>query len=174
MNGTHLLARTFGLLTRALLGVSMASLVVLMLFVFLAVVARYALNRPIAGDYELSMLLLIVVVAPVFAAVQQKGMNIRVDFFYQRFPAGVRLAIDLFSDLAMAAACGMACWGLVGLFRRTLASAPSTEGLGVPIAPFILVLCVGVGVAALQFLATGLARWRGQGEAAAPAGMLVE
>lgn len=115
------------------------------------VVLRYVFNAPLQWSRDANGLLLLITLFSALPAAWDHGHHIRMEIFYLRWPARMRIAADVLSALA-----GMAMFGLLAVqsvaFTRYMAATGETgEDLVAPLWPFMafIGLCGAVFVARL-------------------------
>lgn len=115
------------------------------------VVLRYVFNAPLQWSRDVSGLLLLITLFSALPAAWDQGHHIRMEIFYVRWPARLRLAADVLSALA-----GISFFALLAVqsvaFTRYMARTGETgEDLGAPLWPFMafIGLCGAVFVTRL-------------------------
>jgi len=90
--------------------VSQWVLFTLTLIVFYDVILRYIFNSPTMWALEISEYMLVFLGFAMAADIQAKKRHIRMDFFYSRFPKGLRLCFDTLFHVCMAAFSILLLW----------------------------------------------------------------
>lgn len=140
--------------------VSGLCLFVMMLMTFVDVIGRYILAAPIRGAYELTELMLAVVVFGVLPAVTLGRNHVSTGLFDAALRGKARLAVDLFVHLAGMLACGTASYALALQARQQMSLGTATSVLGLPTAPIVVFIAAMTAISALilALLATGSLR----------------
>jgi TRAP-type C4-dicarboxylate transport system permease small subunit len=141
------------------LGVAAAAiLMAMMLLTFADVVGRYVLGRPVRGAFEVTELMLVVLIFAGLPLVTHAGAHVAMDFIDHVLGprAGARLAVLV--DLAGAAL-------LLGLARLAWLKADrireygdATDVLRIPYGPFVYLMAVMIGLAGLIHLYRAVGR----------------
>lgn len=136
------------------LGLIAAScMLLIMVFTFVAVLSRYAFNAPVPGDYELTKLMMGVLVFGALPVVCWRRTHITIDLLDPVTPRWCRPFQEVLTALVVVAVLCLMSWQL-WLQAALLASYPEvTEFLRIPIHPFVQALSVLSAVSALIVLA---------------------
>lgn len=119
---TRALALVGGVLLLLAVGVTVAS-----------VAGRYALSKPIPGDYELVTVFCGIATFLFFPYTHATNGNITAEFFTSSLPPRSQRALDLVHDIIFALAAALLCWRLsIGLGYK-FAHGDSTIFLGIPL-----------------------------------------
>lgn len=128
-----------------------------------AVFWRYALNAPIYGIEDLSVVLLTVAVSGAVAFGARNEAHVSINIIGGVAPRGLTRITDAVMRAGTAFIAGLAAYGLVikacGVERGCM-----TSNLGIEHAPFYYVLASSLGFVALHFTVlflVGLANWSG-------------
>ena len=143
----------------AVLGVA-ASLILLamMLLTFVDVVARYVFNRPVSGAFEVTELLLLVLIFAGLPLVSFTDEHAVMDFADQLLgPRGQRLLQGLVQLVCGAAMLGLA-WLIWLKADRIWAYRDATDVLRIVYGPFVYFMAVMIGLAAVIHLYKGVER----------------
>lgn len=133
-----------------LLGVTMAAILfLLMLVTFVDVMGRYLFSLPLPGAFELTQILMAVLIFSGLPLVCAHDVNIRVDIVQGSLSDRVRRRLDLFNHLVSTVALGALAWRLWVKAGATLAAGDQSMYLGLPMYP----------VCYLMFILTALAAW---------------
>ncbi len=140
------------LVTWALGWLSRILLVAIMFLTGISVVFRYALNSPIAGDYEITQYLMVGLVLFGMAFTEVEDGHIVVKLFVDRLSSRLRIAIGRFDLLLVALFLGLLIWqtfldGII-YFHRGI----TTDILSIPLFICKFFLPVGFTVWFLQVL----------------------
>ena len=113
---------------------------------------RLVFRAPIKGVYELTEVMMIILVYLALAWAQRNKVNIRVDLFVKNFQPRAQAATDAFTTICSLFIVGMIAWQGFD-FALYLASHNRTyDVLRIPVAPFEIVLVVGCVMLCVVFL----------------------
>ncbi|TDE33327.1 TRAP transporter small permease [Antarcticimicrobium sediminis] len=134
------------------------ALAVLMLAVAMDVGGRYFLNSPISGVYEIGeTYLMVAIVFLGLAQAQRHGVNVRVLFVFERFPAQMRLVLEVAYLLAAALVFGLIAWRAAETGLHEIALRRWTTGVvPIPTGPSWLIVALGSGVLTLRLAVDAL------------------
>ena len=137
---------------RALNWVSMVILGILAVFTLVDVLGRTLLNRPIMGGYELTELMLALMVAFGLGNSELLKKHVRVDLIMANVSGRTRRKFDMANNLISCAICILlGIRAVIHAFH--LHHVGTTSGLlGIPLLPFVLLLGIGFIVIAAVFL----------------------
>jgi TRAP-type C4-dicarboxylate transport system permease small subunit len=130
------------LLSRALLALSGAAVLALMLLATGNVVLRI-FGIPYGGTYELVSFLGAIGVAFALAATQRGKGHIVVDILSSRYPRRVKQWIDALSSLISAAFFGVVAWQVILWGARIMVSGEVSETLKIVYHPFVFGVAAG-------------------------------
>ncbi|MBN1189156.1 MAG: TRAP transporter small permease [Dehalococcoidales bacterium] len=118
------------------------------------VVGRYIFDRPLMGAYELVGYLMAIAGPWAIGYTQIQKGHIRVDFILKRFSTKGQAVITSFAYLVGIVAFSVLCWRMIVLaqYYFSLKHGNTTDTMGIPIAPFIIVVAIGLGMLALVLL----------------------
>lgn len=117
------------------------------------VVLRYFFNRPITGAFEITELMLPILIAFGFAYTAVLKEHIRIDIITSRFSPGVQAYVDSIAALLGIAVFFLITWHSVLYAESLRASGTATPVLGLPIYPIVWVVALGSAMFCLAFLA---------------------
>jgi TRAP-type C4-dicarboxylate transport system permease small subunit len=139
---------------RVMVYIAAIALAGMMLLTVADVIGRYFFNNPIRGAYELVGFLLVCAGSWGMGYCQIKKGHIRVDFLLQRFPQKTQAILTVLANLIGLIAFSLLCWRVILLvhYYLTLPKGNATDTLGIPIAPFVIMLAIGLGMLALVLL----------------------
>jgi TRAP-type C4-dicarboxylate transport system permease small subunit len=150
-----------GTLTRINAGLAMASRIMvyiasiglfgMMIVVVIDVIGRYAFKHPLMGAYELVGYLMAIAGPWAIAYSQVQKGHIRVDFLLKRFPHKGQAVITSTAYLIGATVFSVLCWCMVtkAQYFFSLKHGNTTDTMGIPIAPFVIIVAIGLGMLAL-------------------------
>jgi TRAP-type C4-dicarboxylate transport system permease small subunit len=137
----------------AMLGLAASAILfAMMCLTFVDVVARYAFNRPIRGAFELTELLLLVLIFAGLPLVSHADEHVTMDFadHWLAAPARARLrrAVDLLVALLMA----FMAWQVGSRAARVSSYGDATDVLRIAYGPFVYFMAAMVALAGLIHL----------------------
>lgn len=128
----------------------------MMALTFLDVVFRYLLSRPIYGAFELTEVLMGLMVFTALPLVVWHRENIVVTVLYDRYPPALRRAAGLLMELVCAGICALIAWRLWLYGERLLRTGEVTLELRVPKGAIAMTMAVLLAITALAFLISAL------------------
>ncbi len=140
--------RLFGIATYA----GAAVLMGLALFTVADVVMRYFFNSPIRGTFELSGLILSVVVAAALVAATAKEEHISVDALYEKMAPLWRRILDIAAVVTGIVALSLLIWQGFSDFMHYARAGEYTDMLRAPVYPFRLILVLGFALCLVAML----------------------
>ena len=142
-----------GRLVEVLLGVAASAiLLLLMALTFVDVLARYVFNRPIAGAFEVTELLLLVLIFAGLPLVTYADEHALMDFIDRPLgPRGTRILVRLVHALC-AATMGLLAWLVWLKADRIWAYRDATDVLRIVYGPFVYFMAVTIALAAVIHL----------------------
>jgi len=133
-----------------LLGLIMAAILfLLMLVTFVDVMGRYLFGLPLPGAFELTQILMAVLIFSGLPLVCANDVHIRVDIAHGSLSDRSRRRLDIFNHLVSTVALAALAWRLWVKAGATLAAGDQSMYLGLPMYP----ICY------LMFVLTALAAW---------------
>jgi TRAP-type C4-dicarboxylate transport system permease small subunit len=137
--------------------VSVGVLMVMIFFVAVDVIGRYAFEHPLESSYEGVQLMMVFVFAFGIAYTQRKKGHVAVDMLVNRFGQKAQAITDLLASLLCLGFLSILTWQTLVKARADLLTNESTLGkIGgisyIPIYPFYYMVSLTVGVLALTFL----------------------
>jgi TRAP-type C4-dicarboxylate transport system permease small subunit len=145
--------KRFDVVLQRALGVTSAVVLFLMMMITAVDVAgRYLFNRPIAGGFELTEILLAALIYCGLPLVSARREHIVIDTFDPLFSRQLKRGLDMVAEVVCAVA--LAGVGLLIFLRanRVAEYGDTTSGLKLPLAPVVYVMAVMITVAALIHL----------------------
>ena len=143
----------FDVVLQRALGVTSAVVLFLMMMITAVDVAgRYLFNRPIAGGFELTEILLAALIYCGLPLVSARREHIVIDTFDPLFSRQLKRGLDMVAEVVCAVA--LAGVGLLIFLRanRVAEYGDTTSVLKLPLAPVVYVMAVMITVAALIHL----------------------
>ena len=145
--------KRFDVVLQRALGVTSAVVLFLMMMITAVDVAgRYLFNRPIAGGFELTEILLAALIYCGLPLVSARREHIVIDTFDPLFSRQLKRGLDMVAEVVCAAA--LAGVGLLIFIRanRVAEYGDTTSVLKLPLAPVVFLMAVMITVAALIHL----------------------
>ena len=145
--------KRFDVVLQRALGVTSAVVLFLMMMITAVDVAgRYLFNKPIAGGFELTEILLAALIYCGLPLVSARREHIVIDTFDPLFSRQLKRGLDMVAEVVCAAA--LAGVGLLIFLRanRVAEYGDTTSVLKLPLAPVVYVMAVMITVAALIHL----------------------
>jgi TRAP-type C4-dicarboxylate transport system permease small subunit len=134
----------------ALLGAAASVLLLaLMLLTFVDVVARYLLNRPIAGAFELTELLLLVLIFAGLPLVTYADEHALMDFIDRVMGPRGTAALERLVQAGCAAVMLLLAWLVWLKADRIWAYRDATDVLRIVYGPFVYFMAIAIGLAGL-------------------------
>jgi TRAP-type transport system small permease protein len=134
----------------ALLGIAASAILfALMALTFADVVARYAFNRPIRGAFEVTELLLLVLIFAGLPLVSHAEEHVTMDFIDRWLGPRGRLRLKLIVHLIVAALMLFMAWQLSIKAQRIASYGDSTDVLRIVYGPFVYFSAAMAGLAGL-------------------------
>jgi TRAP-type C4-dicarboxylate transport system permease small subunit len=122
----------------AVLGVAASILLVgMMTLTFVDVVARYLFNRPIRGGFEITELLLLVLIFAGLPLVSHADEHVTMDFIDRILPRRARVAWLRFMHLAIAAIMAFFTWQVWIKAGKIAGYGDTTDVLRIAVGPFV-------------------------------------
>ncbi|WP_417767888.1 TRAP transporter small permease [Stappia sp.] len=135
--------------TRVLQLVAAVLLLVMMTVTFIDVIGRYLFNAPLPGAFELTEVLLALVVFVGLPIVTARREHVTVDLLTGRLPGGLRAALAWLATLATGLVLALLAWRLATSARDFSAYGDATVYLGIPLGPVAGIMAGLTGLAAL-------------------------
>ena len=139
----------------AVRGLSLAAallLIVMMLVTFVDVIGRYLFNAPLPGAFELTEVLLALVIFVGLPIVTARREHVTVDLFTSRLPHRLRAVLARAASLVTAVMLVLFTWRLGVSARDYTSYGDATVYLGIPLGPVAGLMAVFCGFAALVAL----------------------
>ena len=145
--------KRFDVVLQRSLGVTSAVVLFLMMVITAVDVAgRYLFNRPIAGGFELTEILLAALIYCGLPLVSARREHIVIDTFDPLFPAGVRRGLDMVAEVICAIALAGVGWLIFLRANRVAEYGDTTSVLKLPLAPVVYLMAAMITVAAIIHL----------------------
>ena len=143
----------------AILGVAASAILFfMMLLTFVDVVARYVFNRPISGAFEVTELLLLVLIFAGLPLVSWADEHVTMDFIDRLLGARARRRLEHGVHVFSAAIFGLLAWLVWLKADRIWAYRDATDVLRIVYGPFVYLMAVMIGLAGVIHLYKAFAR----------------
>jgi TRAP-type C4-dicarboxylate transport system permease small subunit len=143
----------------SLLGVAASTiLMAMMLLTVVDVVARYVFNRPLAGAFEVTELMLLVLIFAGLPLVTYADEHAVMDFIDRLLSPSGQANLRRAVQIASAAVMFLLTWLIWLKADRIWAYRDATDVLRIVYGPFVYFMAVTIGLAGLIHLYKGLAR----------------
>jgi TRAP-type C4-dicarboxylate transport system permease small subunit len=126
----------------ALATVAGSLLFAMMTLTFVDVVMRYFFDAPIKGGFEITEMMMAVLIFAGLPLVSRKNEHVTIDAFDHFFPAAVRRALHVVIHLVCAATLVGMAWLLYRKAGSFAQIGDVTQTLKLPIAPFVYLMAV--------------------------------
>ncbi len=144
-----------------LLGVLAASVLFsMMLLTFVDVILRYFFNAPLRGSFEITELLMAVLIFCGLPLVSYRGEHVAIDTFETFLPRWLRRALPVALHLICAVALAGMAWLLATRAARFADAGDVTQTLKITMAPWVyLMAALTLVTAVVHFVAALVPRW---------------
>ena len=130
-----------------------AVLVSIMVLTGADVTLRYLFNSPITGSYELTEVLMVVIVAFGLAYCASEKGHVRVDLVVSRLPRRAQAVMNFIASLAFLSIFVIITWQSIYREQAMIEATVTTYVLFIPLFPFAFVVTVGSAILCLVLLA---------------------
>ena len=127
-------------------------LLAMMLLTFVDVVARYGFSRPVRGAFEITELMLLVLIFAGLPLVSFTGEHALMDFVDRLLPSRAQRALDGLVQGVSAAIMFLLAWQVWLKADRIWAYRDATDVLRIVYGPFVYFMAVSIGLAGLIHL----------------------
>jgi TRAP-type C4-dicarboxylate transport system permease small subunit len=121
----------------------MSAVVFLALLTGMDVVGRYLFNSPLQGTFELTEIVMCLVVAFGIAFTTAKDEHIMVDALFEKLPSSAQRKLTVVANTCGVLVFGILCWKGVETGIESIRDKEATELLNVPVFPFKFILVLG-------------------------------
>ena len=135
--------KVFGLICRGMSNIGMWFALLLAFILTVDVIFRFAFNRPFQGVYEISELMMIMVVFLAAAYTQYMKSNISVDLIYSRFPKKLQAGLDVLLYFLSLGIWSVVTWRAFVYMQFLWEMKKVTDVQLILVAPFQLILAIG-------------------------------
>jgi TRAP-type C4-dicarboxylate transport system permease small subunit len=139
-------------LQRALGMTSAVVLFLMMLITAVDVAGRYLFNKPIAGGFELTEILLAALIYCGLPLVSARREHIVIDTFDPLFSRGLKRGLDMVAEVVCAVALAGVGWLIFMRAGRVAEYGDTTSVLKLPLAPVVYLMAAMITVAAIIHL----------------------
>ena len=137
----------------------------MMTLTFVDVVLRYIFNAPLKGSFEITELMLVLLIFAALPLVSRREEHVVMDFLDRYLPFGIYRALRALEHIVSAAVMTGMGWLLWQRASKLAAYGDTTAVLRIELAPFVYAIALLIFVTALIHLALVFSRWRDpQGE----------
>lgn len=137
----------------AVLGIAASAiLMVLMGLTFVDVVARYVFNRPIRGGFEVTELLLLVLIFAGLPLVSHANEHVTMDFVDRVLGTRARAWLNRMVHALVAALFAFMSWQVIVKAGRISSYGDATDVIRIPYAPFVYFMAAMLGLSAVIHL----------------------
>ena len=144
----------------ALLGVAASAILfAMMVLTFVDVVARYLFSRPVRGAFEVTELMLVVLIFAGLPLVSYANEHAVMDFIDRLLPPKGQRALLALVHLVCAAMLVLLAWLVWLKADRIWAYRDATDVLRIVYGPFVYFMAVTIALTALIHLVKVVARW---------------
>jgi TRAP-type C4-dicarboxylate transport system permease small subunit len=133
----------------AVLGVAASAILfAMMTLTFVDVIGRYLLNRPVRGGFEVTELMLVVLIFAGLPLVSHADEHVTMDFADRLLAGRARRWLGRAVHAAVAAILAFMAWQMVIKARRISSYEDATEVLHIPYGPFVYFMAAMLALAA--------------------------
>jgi len=134
----------------AVLGIAASAiLMVMMMITTVDVVSRYIFNYPLRSAFEVTELLLVILIFAGLPLVSHADEHVTMDFIDRMLPDAVRLALVRVVHVICAAVMFFLAWQIWLKAGKISTYGDTTDVIKIPIAPFVYFMSVMIGVTGL-------------------------
>jgi TRAP-type C4-dicarboxylate transport system permease small subunit len=145
----------------ALLGVAASAiLLAMMLLTVVDVVARYVFSRPIRGAFEVTELMLLVLIFAGLPLVSHADEHVTMDFIDRMLPARAVPVLIRAVHAAVAAVFFFLTWQVIIKAARISAYGDTTDVLRIAVGPFVYFMAAMIGLSGLVHLFKVFVPWQ--------------
>ena len=151
-------------------GIAGVLLFCMMTVTFVDVVLRYIFNAPLRGSFEVTELMLVVLIFAALPLVSRREEHVVMDFLDRCLGPRIYRALRVLEHVVSAAVMSGMGWLLWQRASKLAAYGDTTSVLRIELAPFVYAIAVLIFVTALIHLGLAFARWRDPNNQAREAG----
>jgi TRAP-type C4-dicarboxylate transport system permease small subunit len=153
-------------LSRVIHGVGIGALAAMMFLTFADVSLRYVFNRPIIGAFDLTELMMVILVSFGLADCAVVKGHVMVDLVVSRLQPRWQVIIDAITSLLGLGLFSLITWQCVVYVKRMFATNVGSGVLHIPLSPFVALVAFGFAVLCLvlltdflDFLSQAIKKW---------------
>lgn len=136
-----------------MLGVAASAILFcMMMLTFVDVIARYIINRPVRGAFEITELMLLVLIFAGLPLVTHAGEHVTMDLIDRLLGARVRGLLNRLIELLCAGLMFFLTWQMLLKAGKIAAYGDTTDILRIPVGPFIYFMAAMIAVSGLVHL----------------------
>jgi len=154
------LTRLDGAMEPLLGAIAAVLLFCMMTLTFIDVVLRYLFNAPLKGSFEITELMLVVLIFAALPLVSRREEHVVMDFLDRFLPLGVYRALRALEHIVSAAVMTGMGWLLWQKASKLAAYGDTSSVLRIELAPFVYAIALLIFVTALIHLALVFSRRR--------------
>jgi TRAP-type C4-dicarboxylate transport system permease small subunit len=132
----------------------------MMTITFVDVVLRYIFNAPLRGSFEITELMLVLLIFAALPLVSRREEHVVMDFLDRHLPIGIYRALRALEHIVSAAVMTGMGWLLWQRASKLAAYGDTTSVLRIELAPFVYAIALLIFVTALIHLALVFSRRR--------------
>jgi TRAP-type C4-dicarboxylate transport system permease small subunit len=140
----------------AIAGVAATVLLAMMVLTFVDVFGRYVLNRPLPGGFEVTQILLVLLIFAGLPLVTRREEHVQVTLLSDLLPATARRIQAAAVNMLIAGLLGVVAWRLWHVAERALSFGDTTSYLRIPMAPVVYAAAGLAAMAALLAAVNGI------------------
>jgi TRAP-type C4-dicarboxylate transport system permease small subunit len=144
--------RFFLTINRFLTHIGSIALAVLMFLTVADVLGRYLFNRPAPGTFELTEMLMVLIVFMALGLAQHHNEHISLDLAYNHFPGRLKAMTDIFVGAVNFVVVAGITWQLYEYSMRMSGGNYTTAVLELPIHPFVIFAIAGTAAYVVAIL----------------------
>lgn len=114
----------------------------MMLLTFVDVVLRYGFNAPLKGSFEITEIMMALLIFAGLPLVSKKEEHVTIDTFDRYLPMAVRRALRVLTQIVIAAVLGGMAYLLWRRAERIAGFGDVSQTLAIPLAPFVYAMAV--------------------------------
>lgn len=137
----------------AVLGVAASAILfAMMILTFVDVIARYVINRPVRGAFEITEIMLLLLIFAGLPLVTHAGEHVTMDLIDRLLGARARSVLNRLIELFCAGLMFFLMWQMWLKAGKIAGYGDTTDILRIAIAPFVYFMTVMIGVSGLVHL----------------------
>ena len=140
--------------------IAMTVLFLMMMLTTVDVLGRFLFSKPIDGSFELTEVMLVIIVFCSMAFCQFSKGHINVDMIVRHFSKGTKKGFQILNDVLSLFVMTLIIWKSFENGRMVMQSNDVTMILGIPIYPFVFLVALGSAGMALEIIRDIIDTWR--------------